>query len=260
MACSALGALGALVGGDAGADNDGAAGDTSGTGTAADDAAIGAEVVVPEPHPARSSAPAAAMDTISVVTVLGTGMCRSPQSCPCPDRGGTVDFGPLPAHRASLVRHPMRACQRNGVLDPHFRTCRLHRSRHRRHLKVPLRQGQTHRRRPQPRQRQCDPAHEDTDRNGDEQEGPGCFTCVGTGEGAVEEDREPALSTATRSAIAAPIVIPFLCSFGRWSEGRLRSLLFCGLCSWSPYPALSTMGVFLPRPVHPVMTNRTRPT
>ncbi|MCX6415062.1 MAG: hypothetical protein NTU77_10745 [Actinobacteria bacterium] len=63
-----------------GAEGAGAAVDASGTGAGA--AAVGVEAVVPDPHPARSSAPAAAMDTISVVTVLGACMARFLLSSP----------------------------------------------------------------------------------------------------------------------------------------------------------------------------------
>lgn len=83
IACSVAGAL---DGGAAGADSDGAAGEASGAAAAADVAAVGAEAVVPDPQPARSSAPAAAMDTNSVVTVLGACMARFLPSLPRCDR------------------------------------------------------------------------------------------------------------------------------------------------------------------------------
>jgi hypothetical protein len=89
---------------DVGADGAGAAVDTPGTGAAADVAAVGAEAVVPDPQPARSSAPAAAMDIISVVTVLGACMGRFLPSLPrcnrravpnarCPPRAGQASCG-----------------------------------------------------------------------------------------------------------------------------------------------------------------------
>ena len=65
-----------------GAEGAGAAVDGTGAAGTADVAAVGVEAGVPEPHPETSSAPAAVMDTISVVTVLGACMARFLPSSP----------------------------------------------------------------------------------------------------------------------------------------------------------------------------------
>ena len=54
------------------------------------------------------------------------------------------------------------------------------------------------------------------------------------------------MSAATRSATAAPIVIPFMGSSGRSCRGRLRSLLFAVSSSVSAFRFASAVEAALP--------------